>query len=112
MVAKENQKTTSDFDALEPRKRGCSPLLTPKKWAAPKKTEDLLIVFFGSADLKPLSRCATAPPGSKDVRRKRRASVGSGAANAVSLYDLSCEKCNAGASADAPALLYLKYSFR
>ena len=120
MVAKENQKTTSDFDALEPRKRGCSPLLTPKKWAAPKKTEDstpvrredLLTVFFGSADLKPLSRCATAPPGSKDVRRKRRASVGSGAANAVFLYDLSCEKCNAGASADAPALLYLKYSFR
>ena len=90
-MAKENQKTTSDFDALEPRKRG---------------------YFFGSADLKPLSRCATAPPGSKDVRRKRRASVGSGAANAVSLYDLSCEKCNAGASADAPALLYLKYSFR
>ena len=40
MVAKENQKTTSDFDALEPRKRGCSPLLTPKKWAVPKKTED------------------------------------------------------------------------
>ena len=40
MVAKEKQKTTSDFDALEPRKRGCSPLLTPKKWAAPKKTED------------------------------------------------------------------------
>ncbi|HAR94054.1 MAG TPA: hypothetical protein DCR80_08435, partial [Faecalibacterium sp.] len=24
---------------------------------------DLLTVFFGSADLKPLSRCATAPPG-------------------------------------------------
>ncbi|MBT9706179.1 hypothetical protein GPK62_02110 [Faecalibacterium prausnitzii] len=40
MVAKENQKTTSDFDALEPRKRGCSPLLTPKGWAAPEKTED------------------------------------------------------------------------
>ena len=37
---KENQKTTSDFDALEPRKRGCSPLLTPKGWAAPEKTED------------------------------------------------------------------------
>ena len=40
LVAKENQKTTSDFDALEPRKRGCSPLLTPKGWAAPEKTED------------------------------------------------------------------------
>ena len=40
LVAKENQKTTSDFDALEPRKRGCSPLLTPKRWAPPEKTED------------------------------------------------------------------------
>ena len=40
LVAKENQKTTSDFDALEPRKRGYSPLLTPKGWATPEKTED------------------------------------------------------------------------
>ena len=40
LVAKENQKTTSDFDALEPRKRGCSPLLTPKGRATPEKTED------------------------------------------------------------------------
>ena len=40
LVAKENQKTTSDFDALEPRKRGYSPLLTPKKRATPEKTED------------------------------------------------------------------------
>ena len=40
MVAKENQKTTSDFDALEPRKRGYSPLLTPKGRATPEKTED------------------------------------------------------------------------
>ena len=30
LVAKENQKTTSDFDALEPRKRGYSPLFNPK----------------------------------------------------------------------------------
>ena len=40
LVAKENQKTTSDFDALEPRKRGYSPLLTPKRRATPEKTED------------------------------------------------------------------------
>ena len=40
LVAKENQKTTSDFDALDPRKRGCSPLLTPKQRATPEKTED------------------------------------------------------------------------
>ncbi|MDU8670143.1 hypothetical protein [Faecalibacterium prausnitzii] len=40
MTPKENQKSASDFDALEPRKRGCSPLLTPKKMATPEKTED------------------------------------------------------------------------
>jgi len=41
LTPKENQKSASDFDALEPRKRGCSPLLTPKGWAAtPEKTED------------------------------------------------------------------------
>ena len=40
MTPKENQKSASDFDALEPRKRGYSPLLTPKQRAAPEKTED------------------------------------------------------------------------
>jgi hypothetical protein len=40
LTPKENQKSASDFDALEPRKRGCSPLLTPKRRAAPEKTED------------------------------------------------------------------------
>ena len=29
-VPKENQKNTSDFDALDPRERGCSPLSDPK----------------------------------------------------------------------------------
>ena len=82
LTPKENQKSASDFDALEPRKRGCSPLLTPKQRATPEKTEDLLTVFSGSADLKPLSRCATAPPG------------GASAAAAVSRYDPSCEKAN------------------
>ena len=40
LTPKENQKSASDFDALEPRKRGCSPLLTPKGRATPEKTED------------------------------------------------------------------------
>jgi hypothetical protein len=40
LTPKENQKSASDFDALEPRKRGCSPLLTPKQRATPEKTED------------------------------------------------------------------------
>ena len=30
LVSKENQKTTSDFDALDPRERGYSPLSDPK----------------------------------------------------------------------------------
>ena len=29
-MSKENQKTTSDFDALDPRERGCSPLSDPE----------------------------------------------------------------------------------
>ena len=40
LTPKENQKSASDFDALDPRKRGCSPLLTPKQRATPEKTED------------------------------------------------------------------------
>ena len=57
----------------------------------PVRREDLLTVFSGSADLKPLSRCATAPPGER-ARRQRRAFAESGAANAVFLYDPSREK--------------------
>ena len=30
LMSKENQKTTSDFDALDPRGRGCSPLSDPE----------------------------------------------------------------------------------
>jgi len=30
LMSKENQKTTSDLDALDPRERGCSPLSDPK----------------------------------------------------------------------------------
>jgi len=36
---------------------------TRKNWRfTPVRREDLLTVFSGSTDLKPLSRCATAPP--------------------------------------------------
>ena len=31
LMSKENQKTTSDFDALDPRERGCSPLSDPEE---------------------------------------------------------------------------------
>ena len=30
LMSKENQKTISDFDALDPRERGCSPLSDPE----------------------------------------------------------------------------------
>ena len=30
LMPKENQKSTSDFDALDPRERGCSPLSDPE----------------------------------------------------------------------------------
>ena len=30
LMSKENQKTTSDYDALDPRERGCSPLSDPE----------------------------------------------------------------------------------
>ena len=30
LMSKENQKSTSDFDALDPRERGCSPLSDPE----------------------------------------------------------------------------------
>ena len=60
----------------------------------PVRREDLLTVFSGFADLKPLSRCATAPPGGASTRPQRRAFAESGAANAVSLHDPSREKVN------------------
>ena len=36
-MSKENQKTTSDFDALDPRIKGCSPLIIPKRMSKRKK---------------------------------------------------------------------------
>ena len=38
LLAKENQKTTSDFDALDPRERGCSPLSDPKEEVETEKS--------------------------------------------------------------------------
>ncbi len=34
---KENQKSASDFDALDPRIKGCSPLIIPKQKSKHKK---------------------------------------------------------------------------
>ena len=51
--------------------RGCSPLVTPKQLSSIQKIQVASLKdFLCSADLKPLSRCATAPPsGSKRFRK-------------------------------------------
>ena len=38
LMSKENQKTTSDFDALDPRERGYSPLSDPKEEVETEKS--------------------------------------------------------------------------
>ena len=45
-MSKENQKTTSDFDALDPRIKGCSPLIIPKKRSKRKKASRFAKRFF------------------------------------------------------------------
>ena len=46
MVAKENQKTPSDFDALDPRERGYSPLSDPKGEVETEKASRFAKRFF------------------------------------------------------------------
>ena len=48
-MSKENQKTTSDFDALDPRERGCSPLQTPKELSKPKNASRFAKRIFGAS---------------------------------------------------------------
>ena len=69
LMAKENQKTTSDFDALEPRTRGYSPLVTPKLFGSIQKIQVAALEdFFVFRRFRaPLSRCATAPHGGADT---------------------------------------------
>ena len=45
-MSKENQKTTSDFDALDPRERGCSPLSDPKGEVKTEKASRFAKRFF------------------------------------------------------------------
>ena len=46
LMSKENQKTTSDFDALDPRIKGCSPLIIPKRMSKRKKASRFAKRFF------------------------------------------------------------------
>jgi len=38
LAPKENQKSASDFDALDAQERGCSPLSDPKEEVEPEKS--------------------------------------------------------------------------
>ena len=59
---KENQKSASDFDALDPRIKGCSPLIIPKQMSKRKNASRFAKRIFRASPIRrPLSRCATAP---------------------------------------------------
>ena len=64
-------KVSATFEAREARIKGCSPLIIPKLLGSIQKIQAAALKdFLCSADLKPLSRCATAPPsGSKRTRK-------------------------------------------
>ena len=72
--------------------KGCSPLTILKKKSKHKKASAapvgaIALTLFSLLHLKPLSRCATAPPGGASARPQRRAFVESGTANAVWGHD-------------------------
>ena len=68
---KRTRKAPATFEAREARIKGCSPLIIPKQKGSIQKIQAAALKdFLCSADLKPLSRCATAPPsGSKRTRK-------------------------------------------
>ena len=80
-MSKENQKTTSDFDALDPRERGCSPLSDPEGLSKPKNASRFAKRIFGaspvygSADGVTLSQNFTF---SKDVKSAAEQQIGGG----------------------------------
>ena len=72
----------------QPVAKGYSPLTILKKKSKHKKASAapvgaIALTLFSLLHLKPLSRCATAPPGGASARPQRRAFVESGTANAV-----------------------------
>ena len=77
LMSKENQKTTSDFDALDPRERGCSPLTNLKKKSKPKNASRFAKRIFwaspvyGSADGVTLSQNFTFSKGVKSAAKQQ-----------------------------------------
>ena len=63
LAPKENQKSASDFDALEPRTRGCSPLVTPKQKSKRKNASRFAKrIFFALLRFVSPSAAAAAAP--------------------------------------------------
>ena len=87
LAPKENQKSASDFDALEPRTRGCSPLVTPKQKSKRKNASRFAKrIFFASPIDRPLSRCGGSSP------------QGSGSALSVTFGDTLSPFCRCATS--------------
>ena len=75
---KENQKSASDFDALDPRTRGCSPLVTPKKKSKRKNASRFAKSIFHASPIdRPLSRCGGSSLQGERVRPLSFASLSS-----------------------------------
>ena len=91
LMAKENQKTTSDFDALDPRTRGCSPLVTPMQKSKRKNASRFAKRIFRTSPIRrPLSRCGgSSPQGSGFSSLARCSRREPAAADTVCRYDPS-----------------------
>ena len=76
-MSKENQKTTSDFDALDPRERAARPFQTPKGKSKPKNASRFAKRIFGaspvygSADGVTLSQNFTFSKGVKSAAKQQ-----------------------------------------
>ena len=78
LAPKENQKSASDFDALDPRIKGCSPLIIPKQRSKRKNASRFAKSIFRASPIsRPLSRCGGSSP------------QGSGSALSVTFGDTS-----------------------
>ena len=63
LAPKENQKSASDFDALDPRIKGCSPLIIPKEKSKRKNASRFAKRIFRASPIRrPLSRCGGSSP--------------------------------------------------
>ena len=63
LAPKENQKSASDFDALDPRIKGCSPLIIPKQKSKRKNASRFAKHIFRASPIRrPLSRCGGSSP--------------------------------------------------